>query len=96
MAKLHLKGYILYLLSTQASGLWDHQIAERVMKEYGVSGLYWHGTVRLTLTDLYASGLIEVVEEKLDDGTYFGKDKILICYALSDFGRERLSEALIA
>ncbi|HKJ89061.1 MAG TPA: hypothetical protein VKA48_11215 [Gammaproteobacteria bacterium] len=95
MAKLHMKGYILHLLNTVPSGLWDHQIAERVMEEYSHRGRYWQGAVRLTLTDLYSCGLIEEVEDDLDDGTHFGRDRILIRYALSDFGRERMREARI-
>jgi hypothetical protein len=96
MVKLHLKGFILHLLNGQSAGLWDFQIADRVMQEYGVSGAYWRGTVRLILTDLYSCGLIEEVEDALDDGSYFGKDKILIRFALSEFGRERMDEAHIA
>ncbi len=93
MNKLHLKGYILRLLEEHKEGLWDYQIAEKVMIEYDHSGSYWHGEVRANLTDLFSGALLEEVEDCLDDGNYFGEGKVLVKFKLSSFGRTRMVES---
>ena len=90
MAKLHLKGHMLRVLLGKPDGLWDHEVARETMREYGLQGAYWKGTVRVTLSDLYSGGLIEEVDEALDDGTYFEAGKVLLKYRLTNFGRERM------
>lgn len=90
MAKLHMKGFILRLLSEEAIGLWDYQIMQEVLLEYGHSGDYWKGEVRVTLTDLFSCGLIEEIEDGLDDGEYFGAGKVLVKFGLTPFGRQRM------
>ncbi len=87
-----MKGYILHLLEKCKEGLWDYEIAEKVMVEYSHSGLYWHGEVRANLVDLFSGALLEEVEDKLDDGNYFGKGKVLVKFKLSSFGRTRMRE----
>lgn len=96
MSKLHIKGYILQTLNRRQEGLWDHQIAEQVLNEYGLRGDYWRGTVRVTLTDLHAGGLIEEFEQALDDGSHFGNDKVLFKFRLSPFGLERMRDTGLA
>ena len=92
MSKLHMKGYILRLLDERQDGLWDYEIAEKVLSEYRHSGAYWLGEVRVTLTDLFSSALLEEVEDRLDDGEHFGVGKVLIKFRLSQFGRNRMVE----
>jgi hypothetical protein len=96
MGKLHIKGYILQTLNRRQEGLWDHQIAEQVLKEYGLRGPYWRGNVRLTLTDLYAGGLLEEMDQGLDDGSHFGDGKVLFKFRLSPFGLERMRDTGLA
>lgn len=96
MSKLHIKGYILQTLNGRQGGLWDHQIAEQVLTEYGLRGGYWRGNVRLSLTDLYAGGLIEEIEQALDDGSHFGDGKVLFKFRLSPFGLERMQDTGLA
>jgi len=96
MGKLHLKGYILQTLKQRKEGLWDHQIAEQVLREYGLQDGYWRGNVRLNLTDLHAGGLIEEVEQALDDGSHFGDGKVLFKFRLSPFGLERMRDTGLA
>ena len=88
-----MKGYILQLLDKCKEGLWDYEIAEKVMDEYNHAGLYWHGEVRANLTDLFSGALLEEVEDKLDDGDYFGHGKVLVKFKLSPFGRTRMLES---
>ena len=92
MKKLHMKGYILCLLDEYRDGLWDYEIAQKVMTEFQHSGDYWNGEVRSTLTDLFSGALLEEVEDRLDDGEYFGVDKVLVKFKLSPFGRKRMVE----
>jgi hypothetical protein len=63
---MHIKGYILQLIE-RTGAMWDYDVAADVMTTYGLSGDYWHGTVRLTLTDLYSSGLLDETEQVLTE-----------------------------
>lgn len=92
MTDLHMKGYMLQLLAGRGQ-LWDYEIAEDVMREYGLSGEYWFGTVRLTLTDLFSGGLIEEIETKVDPDHSLGVEKVLFRFALNDFGRLRMAQS---
>lgn len=92
MKKLHMKGFVLRLLNENENGLWDYEIAQRVLSEYGHSGAYWRGEVRATLTDLFSGALLEEVEDRLDNGEYFGADKVMVKFKLTPFGRRRMIE----
>jgi hypothetical protein len=93
MRKLHMKGRILQLINDQSEvGLWDWQVSNILEREYAISGAYWRGNTRVTLTDLYSSGIIESVEETLDDQGYFGLGKVLFKFRLNDFGRQRMRD----
>lgn len=90
--KLHMKGYILCLLDEHEDGLWDYEIAHKVLAEYQHSGDYWLGEVRVTLTDLFSGAMLKEVDDRLDDGEYFGAGKVLVKFKLSQFGRKRMIE----
>ena len=92
MPDLHIKGYMLELLARQGA-MWDYEVADQVMDAYGLSGEYWYGTVRLTLTDLYAGGLLDELEATIDPTKSLGVEKILFRYQLNDFGRERMRQS---
>lgn len=92
MAKLHLKGFILCLLKDNATGLWDYEIVDRMMKEYNRKGAYWKAEVRVTLTDLLSGALIKKEEDALDDGKHFAPDKLLMKVRLTPFGEQRMKE----
>ncbi|VVN89029.1 hypothetical protein [Pseudomonas fluorescens] len=97
MNKLHMKGRILQLINAQQDvGIWDWQIADALMSEYGICGAYWRGNTRVTLTDLFSSGIIESVEETLDDQAYFGPGRVLFKFRVSDFGRQRMRDTALA
>lgn len=97
MNKLHMKGRILQLINDQQDvGIWDWQITDALMSEYGVRGAYWRGNTRVTLTDLFSSGIIESVEEKLDDLAYFGPGRVLFKFRVNDFGRQRMRDTALA
>ncbi len=89
---MHMKGHMLQLLAERGP-MWDYDIADTVMREYGVSGDYWFGTVRLTLTDLYSSGLLDEVETTVDPAKAHGQEKVLFKFGLNDFGRDRMRQS---
>lgn len=89
---LHMKGYVLQLLDDRGP-LWTDEVIEAVSAEYGVSGPYWRGTVRLTLVDLYAGGLISEEDATVDPARTHGEERVLFRYALTDFGRDRMAQS---
>lgn len=91
-ADLHMKGFVLRLLAeAESRGLWDYEIMHEVATRFHRNSAYWKGELRATLTELYSGALIEELEDKLDDGRHFGKDKILMKFKISPFGMERMS-----
>ena len=92
-----MKGRILQLVNErQDAGIWDWQVTNLILAEYGLAGAYWRGNTRVTLTDLFSSGIIESVEEKIDDQGYFGIGRILFKFRLNDFGRQRMCDTELA
>ncbi len=92
MGQVHMKGFILQLLAKNPDGLWDHEISKETLAQYDCTGDYWKSTVRVTLTDLYSGGLVEELEDRLDQGEHFGPGKVLVKFRLSDFGRSRMQD----
>lgn len=92
MTDLHMKGFMLQLLA-QRGATWDYDLADAVMAEYGYSGDYWYGTVRMTLTDLFSGGLLDEVETTVDPEKSYGKERLLFKFQLNDFGRERMQQS---
>lgn len=92
MASLHMKGHVLRLLAERGA-MWDDEVVAAVAAEYGVSGPYWEGTVRLQLTDLYSGGLIAELDATVDPARTNGKERVLFRYELTDFGRERMAQS---
>lgn len=88
---LHIKGYMLRLLHEHGE-MWDYDIANDVMDAFGLTGEYWHGTVRLTLTDLFSGGLLTEVDTAIDPERSLGRVKILFRFALTEFGVERMEQ----
>jgi len=87
-----MKGRLLQILQTEGAK-WDYELAELLNAEYGgLEGEYWYGNNRVTLADLYSGGLIDAIEETIDPSKSFGKEKILLKYSLTEFGRQRMSD----
>jgi hypothetical protein len=96
MPKLPIKGRLLQLLEERGPQ-WDYELASAIAQEYAeVDGRYWYDTIRLSLADLYSSGLIREVEEALDPSKSHGIEKILFRFDLTDFGRERMRDTGLA
>lgn len=89
--KLHQKGFLLVQISRKTDA-WDYDLVEQALGEYGVSGRHAINTIRVALDELAAGGLLERLEEKLDDGSHVGAGKVLFRYRLTDFGRARMRD----
>lgn len=92
MARMHIKGFVLQELQRNGP-LWDREVVAAVENEYGVSGEYWAGTVRLTLTDLYSGGLLDEVGADVDPARSESGERITLRYQVNDFGRERMVQS---
>ena len=89
-----MKAFVLRLLARAGErGLWDYEIMQEVSARFRRTNPYWKGEVRATLTDLFSGALVEELEDDLDDGCYFGKDKILMKFRISRFGLVRMSNS---
>jgi hypothetical protein len=96
MPKLPIKGRLLQLLQERGPQ-WDYELAGGIAREYAeVDGQYWYDTIRLSLADLFSSGLITEVEEALDPSKSYGVEKILFRFELTDFGRQRMRDTGLA
>jgi hypothetical protein len=91
MPDVHMKGYILQLIARNKA-MWDYEVAEDVMQAYGISGDYWYGTVRLTLTDLFSGGLLDELDSDVDPEKSFGVERLLVKFGLNEFGVERMQQ----
>jgi hypothetical protein len=89
--KLHQKGFLLVAVSRQDM-VWDYELVAMALAEYGISGRHWINTIRIALDEMAAGGLIERIEERLDDGAHVEAGKVLFRYRLSDFGRGRMKD----
>jgi hypothetical protein len=96
MAKLPIKVRLLQLLEERGPQ-WDYELAGAIAREYAeVDGQYWYDTIRLSLADLFSSGLITEVEEALDPSKSYGLEKILFRFEVTDFGRQRMRDTGLA
>jgi len=92
MSELHIKGYILRVLA-ERDALWDDEVCDAVCTEYGLTGDYWRGTIRLTLTDLFSGGLLDEVGTTVDPERTDGVERVLFKFRLNNFGRERMRQS---
>lgn len=89
--KLHQKGFLLVELSRRDAA-WDHEVVARALAEYGLSGRHSVNSLRIALEELAAAGLIERIDERLDDGSHVEAGKVLFRYRLTDFGIQRMRD----
>lgn len=87
--KLPQKGFLLVTLSHHQS-LWDYELINQAIAEYGLKGNYWINHFSIALDELASAGLITRIGHRLDDGSFIARDRLQFEFALSDFGRERM------
>lgn len=87
--KLPQKGFLLVTLY-QSRNLWDFELINLAIAEYGLKGNYWINHFSIALDELASAGLITRIGHRLDDGEAITKDRLLFEFALSDFGKQRM------
>lgn len=90
--KRHIKGHLLETLARNGR-MWDYDLTDDVMQALGYSSDYWHDTARLTLTELYAGGLVSQSARDVDPSKSRGQERVLFQFDLTDFGRTRMAQA---
>lgn len=90
--KKHIKGHLLETLARNGR-MWDYDLTDDVMQALGYSGDYWYDTARLTLTELYAGGLVSQSATDVDPSKSRGQERVLLHSNLTDFGRTRMAQA---
>lgn len=93
--KLPMKSRLLQLLYEKKDEAWDYELVSQVLEEYGKSNKRWRWTVRFWTAELVSSGLFHVTEVAVDDGTHFGKGKVLYRFKISEEGKSRALEYLM-
>ena len=83
------------LMKFENQDLWDYEAVMPLMEEEGKAGNeYWTMTARFWLAELSINGLLEVLEEDVDDGTHFAKDKTIAKYRITDYGKQAIDSML--
>ena len=90
--KRHIKGHLLETLARNGR-MWDYDLTDDVMQALGYSSDYWYDTARLTLTELYAGGLVSQSARDVDPSKSRGQERVLFQFDLTDFGRTRMAQA---
>jgi len=73
----------------EREGLWEYELVDMIMKDYGLSTRIDKGNIRISIVELSANGLLTITDMKEDFGEYFGKGKVVYKYTLSKFGKKR-------
>ena len=87
--RIHQKGFLLVELS-KFNNMWDDELIEKALNEYKELGDFREKTLRISLDELSAAGLIKRIESKLE--TVNSKTKLLFRYQVSDFGLSRMRD----
>lgn len=83
------------LMSFEGHDMWDYEAVEPLLKEEGKSDSdYWRMTARFWLAELSINGLLEVLEEDVDDGSHFAPNKTIAKYRLTEYGLQVIDSML--
>lgn len=74
--------------------MWDYEAVDSILDEYGCKTDYYRFVLRFSLMELAGGGLLESVEEELDDGSHFKSDSVVTKYKITDFGLMRVESLL--
>ena len=83
------------LMSFEGHDMWDYEAVEPVLREEGLADSeYWKLTARFWLAELSINGLLEVIEEDVDDGSHFAPNKSIAKYHLTEYGLQAIDSML--
>lgn len=70
--------------------IWDYDAVDTIVKEYGCDTEYNRLCLRFGLMELATGGMLECVEEQIDEKPYFKKDSVVCKYKITEFGLDRI------
>ncbi len=88
-----MKAYLILLYKDQE--LWNYEAVDMMLDHYNVSKDSldrWLG--RFWLMEASVNGLLEIVEEKYDDGSYFKEDSVVTKYRVTKHGLDDINYML--
>ncbi len=74
--------------------LWDYEAVNRLASEEGRNDAYFKWTARFWLMEMSGGGIMDIVEEGIDDGSHFAEGKLLSKYKLTEYGKKRIHDLL--
>lgn len=94
MVELSIKSQMLYYFKDEQE-MWENDCINRVLERDGkVGNDYWTWTCRFYLMELSTNGLLEPMEQKIDDTGVFGENHSLTRYRLTDYGKYKIETML--
>jgi hypothetical protein len=83
------------LMSFEGKDLWDYEAIPPILEADGKGDSdYWKLTARFWLAELALNGLLEVVDEDVDNGMHFGANKSMSKYHLTEYGLQAIDSML--
>ena len=90
-AKLPLKSRLV--LEFENEDLWETDAITCLLEDEGTDSDYWKFNARFWMIEMAGSGVLKVVDKKMDD-TFYGTEKIIFKYALTKLGKGRIDMLL--
>ncbi|MDK2892551.1 hypothetical protein [Methanohalophilus sp.] len=87
MATLPIKFQIIKTL-LDGGEHWNYNIVPPIQKACSMESNYGRDTINFDLLELLSAGMIEDLEQQVDEDGVFKKDFLLHKYRITDFGRE--------
>ncbi len=91
--KLTMKSALLKLYKDKGP-MWNYEAVDTITKEYGCQTEYYRLVLRFSLMEMAGGGLLDTIDEEVDDGSHFKPDSVVVKYAITDFGRMRVETLL--
>ena len=73
---------------------WEYDAVKDLMASCNLNSDYWKYNARFWLMELQTCGLIEIVEQDIDDGTHYSEGRILTKYKVTGMGLDRIQNML--
>lgn len=74
--------------------MWEMEAIDRLLKDEGTDSEYWKFNARFWMIEMAGSGLLKAIDERIDD-EYYGMEKVVFRYTLTNLGRERIEKLLM-
>ncbi len=83
------------LMMYEDKDYWDYESIEPLLKEEGKEDSdYWRYNARFWLAELAINGLLEILEEDVDDGSHFEPNMVIAKYRITEYGKQAIDSML--